>query len=367
MAQIVFEHVTKEFVDGKRGKVIAVNDASFTIEDKEFVVLVGPSGCGKTTTLRLVAGLEMQTKGNIFIDDKLVNDMHPKDRNIAMVFQDYALYPHMTVYENMSFGLRNLKQPMDEIDRKVKEAARMLGISELLDRLPRELSGGQRQRVALGRTIVRQPKVFLMDEPLSNLDAKLRMQMRVELAQLHKRLEATIIYVTHDQVEAMTLGQRIVVMDDGLIQQIAPPEELYEKPSNLFVAQFIGSQTMNVIEVDCDGDSVITPEFAVAIPSYLKPKINRYKGKKLILGIRAEDIYLKEEASHLDPQNSVTTQIRVVEYLGAQKMVYFDIQGRICTAQAPTSLSTPEGASQTFIFDMSKAHLFDPETGKAIR
>src|SRR5690554_2191975 len=243
MAKVIYEHVSKKFPNG----ILAVNDANLEIKDEEFIVFVGPSGCGKTTSLRMVAGLEEITSGNIFIGDNIVNDVAPKDRDIAMVFQNYALYPHMDVYNNMAFGLKLRKFPKPEIDRRVKESAKILGIEHLLDRKPKALSGGQRQRVALGRAIVREPQVFLMDEPLSNLDAKLRGQMRAEISKLHKRLETTIIYVTHDQIEAMTMGERIVVMKDGFIQQAATPEEIYNNPVNLFVAGFIGSPSMNFI------------------------------------------------------------------------------------------------------------------------
>ncbi len=251
MATIVFDQITKTFIDGKKGGAFtAVNKANFEIKDKEFLVFVGPSGCGKTTSLRMIAGLEKQTEGNIYIDDQLVNHVHPKDRDIAMVFQDYALYPHMSIKQNLSFGLKNMKTEKTVIDDKVEYASKILGLDELLERKPRELSGGQRQRVAVGRAIVRDPKVFLFDEPLSNLDAKLRVQMRIELAELHQRLGATIVYVTHDQVEAMTLGQRIVVMNKGEIQQIASPQELYAKPANMFVAGFIGSPAMNFLPAE---------------------------------------------------------------------------------------------------------------------
>ncbi|HEY8497197.1 MAG TPA: sn-glycerol-3-phosphate ABC transporter ATP-binding protein UgpC, partial [Limnochordales bacterium] len=254
MARVVLENVTKRY-----GNVVAVNKANLVIEDEEFVVLVGPSGCGKSTTLRMIAGLEEITEGNIYIGDRLVNDVPPKDRDIAMVFQNYALYPHMNVYDNMAFGLKLRKFPKDEIDRRVREAARMLGIEHLLDRKPKQLSGGQRQRVAVGRAIVREPAAFLMDEPLSNLDAKLRVQMRAELSKLHNRLRTTTIYVTHDQTEAMTMGDRIVVMKDGFIQQVGAPLEIYENPNNVFVAGFIGSPAMNFLNAVLrrDGDDVV--------------------------------------------------------------------------------------------------------------
>src|SRR5690554_686499 len=292
MASVTLERVTKRF-----GNVIAVDEASLEIRDKEFLVLVGPSGCGKSTTLRMVAGLEDVTEGNIYIGDRLVNDVPPKDRDIAMVFQNYALYPHMDVYNNMAFGLKLRKFPKSEIDRRVKEAARMLGIENLLDRKPKQLSGGQRQRVAVGRAIVREPKVFLMDEPLSNLDAKLRVQMRAELSKLHRRLEATVIYVTHDQTEAMTMGDRIVVMKDGFIQQVGAPLEVYEKPVNVFVAGFIGSPAMNFMEgvLRRDGETyfIDAKTFKLPIPAEKAASIKnlgKYVDKQVVLGIRPEDI-----------------------------------------------------------------------------
>ncbi len=290
MAKVLLEQVSKQF-----GTVVAVNSVTLEIPDKQFTVLVGPSGCGKTTCLRLVAGLEEASAGNIYIGERLVNDVAPKDRDIAMVFQNYALYPHMSVYDNMAFGLRLRKYPRAEIDRRVKEAAEMLGIQELLARKPKQLSGGQRQRVALGRAIVREPQVFLMDEPLSNLDAKLRVQTRAEIKKLHARLQTTTIYVTHDQVEAMTMGDRIVVMKDGLVQQVDSPLNLYEKPANLFVAGFIGSPAMNFLEAKlARQDSKMFVDggvFRAEIPQAYIPKLSAWAGRPVIFGIRPEDIH----------------------------------------------------------------------------
>lgn len=366
MGEIVFENVTKEFRDEKRGSVLAVNNASFTIRDKEFVAIVGPSGCGKTTSLRMIAGLERQTKGDIYIDGRLVNDLHPKDRNIAMVFQDYALYPHMTVYENMSFGLRNLKVPKHEIDEKVQGAARIMGIEELLDRKPRELSGGQRQRVAVGRAIVRQPKVFLFDEPLSNLDAKLRIQMRVELAELHKRLQTTIVYVTHDQVEAMTLGQRIIVMDQGVIQQIAPPDELYQRPRNLFVAGFIGAPTINTTTVKYDGKRLVSPDFMAEVPESSRARLDGFEGRDVILGVRSEDIHDAQISLAQGHEARLVARVKVVEYLGAQKLAYFQLNGQTFTAQLPAASNVESNSDWTFVVDLGRAQLFNPEDGRAL-
>jgi multiple sugar transport system ATP-binding protein len=370
MAQVVFEHVRKEYEDDKRGKFTAVIDSSFTIEDQEFVVFVGPSGCGKTTSLRMVAGLEQQTSGNIYIDDRLVNDLHPKERDIAMVFQDYALYPHMTIAENLSFGLRNLKQPKAVIEQKVKEAAEMLGLANLLDRKPKELSGGQRQRVAVGRALVRNPKVFLFDEPLSNLDAKLRVQMRVELAELHKRLNATIIYVTHDQVEAMTLGQRIVVMNDGKIQQIDTPENLYKKPANLFVAGFIGSPAMNLVTGTLSGDELVLPTAKVKLAPAQQAQVDQYQGKSVVFGIRPEDLLdpemAKLSAEQTERYNSLSVLVQVVEYLGSENLVYFKIGDQRVTAKVGSESRITAGQQVELLFDPNKVHLFDPEHGQRI-
>ncbi len=320
MAKVIMERLKKHY-----GEVKAVRDFDLNIPDKEFLVLVGPSGCGKTTTLRMVAGLEDITAGNIYIDDKVVNNLPPKDRDIAMVFQNYALYPHMTVYQNMAFGLTLRKFPKEEINQRVREAAEILNIGELLDRKPKALSGGQRQRVAVGRAIVRKPKVFLFDEPLSNLDAKLRVQMRVELKKLHERLQTTIIYVTHDQVEAMTMGDRIVVMKDGLKQQVGAPLELYFHPANKFVAGFIGSPAMNFIEGDLisEGDVLFFQNkgFRLKIPAEKAAKMKGYPEKKVIFGIRPEDL---PEAPCALPGETVNVVVEVLEPLGSE--VYLNVQ-----------------------------------------
>ncbi|MBW2000272.1 MAG: sn-glycerol-3-phosphate ABC transporter ATP-binding protein UgpC, partial [Deltaproteobacteria bacterium] len=298
MANVLLKNLTKRFED-----VIAVNKVNLEIRDREFIVLVGPSGCGKTTTLRMIAGLEDITEGEIYIGDRLINNLPPKDRNIAMVFQSYALYPHMNVFDNMAFGLKMRKMPRGEIEIRVKKAAEILGIESLLERKPKQLSGGQRQRVAVGRAIVRDPQVFLFDEPLSNLDAKLRVQMRTELKKLHERLQATVVYVTHDQVEAMTMGDRIVVMKDGVVQQVGTPLELYNRPSNLFVAGFIGSPSMNFIPcrlVEEDGRLYLdTGDFKVVLPDFAVPKLAQVKERDLVFGIRPEDIYEEKEGQDL--------------------------------------------------------------------
>ena len=362
MAEVRFVNVVKEFEDENKGVVKAVNQSTFTVKDKEFLVFVGPSGCGKTTSLRMVAGLERQTSGDIFIGDRLVNKLHPKDRDIAMVFQDYALYPHMTIKENLSFGLKNLKTPKAEIEKKIQEAAQILSIEPLLDRKPRELSGGQKQRIAVGRAIVRNPSVFLFDEPLSNLDAKLRVQMRVELSELHKRLGATVIYVTHDQVEAMTLGERIVVMNGGEIQQIASPEELYEKPGNMFVAGFIGSPPMNFIHGRLEGSFIQTADFSFAIPEEKLSEYHAYQGKEVIFGIRPEDI-IPIEILSFPPENNVhTATIKVVEHLGAELLSYFSIGDEQITSRYSSDAKTKALEKKNLFFNLKKMQLFDPVT-----
>jgi multiple sugar transport system ATP-binding protein len=367
MARVEFKDVVKIYDDEKKGTFTAVKGSSFVIEDREFVVFVGPSGCGKTTSLRMIAGLERQTSGDITIGGRIVNDLHPKDRDIAMVFQDYALYPHMTVAENLSFGLRNLKRPKDEIERKVKEASAILGLDGLLDRKPRELSGGQRQRVAVGRAIVRDPQVFLFDEPLSNLDAKLRIQMRVELAELHKRLGATIVYVTHDQVEAMTLGERIVVMNQGEIQQIASPTELYNKPKNMFVAGFIGSPAMNFIDARiAGGAAVLDNGAAFRLPEPMARGLAAYEDKPVVLGIRPEHIYGEAMAPERAQGVRIETYVQVVEQLGAESLVYFRVGDRMVTARVHPELPVTLGARQPFVLDLAKLHWFDPQTEERI-
>ncbi|HEX6971561.1 MAG TPA: sn-glycerol-3-phosphate ABC transporter ATP-binding protein UgpC [Limnochordia bacterium] len=367
MAKVTLEHVTKRF-----GNVTAVNDANLEIRDKEFIVLVGPSGCGKSTTLRMVAGLEEITDGKIFIGDVLVNDVPPKDRDIAMVFQNYALYPHMDVYNNMAFGLKLRKFPRSEIDRRVKEAARILGITNLLDRKPKALSGGQRQRVALGRAIVREPKVFLMDEPLSNLDAKLRVQMRAELSKLHARLQTTAIYVTHDQTEAMTMGDRIVVMKDGLIQQVGAPLDIYDKPNNVFVASFIGSPQMNLLEgvLRRDGETYRfeTPAMKLTIDPERARQIRNlpaYVDKEVILGIRPEDL---DDGKLVKggPENTVVAMVDVTEPMGSEIVVYLSKGEHQFVARVDPHSDVEDGVEHPIVFDMKKIHVFDPETEERV-
>ncbi len=368
MAKIIFDHVTKEFVDDKKGRVKAVDDSCFTVEDQEFMVFVGPSGCGKTTSLRMIAGLERQTSGNIYIGDRVVNNLHPKERDIAMVFQDYALYPHMTIYENLAFGLKNLKTPKLEIEAKVKRASEILGLGDLLERRPRELSGGQRQRVALGRAIVRNPKVFLFDEPLSNLDAKLRVQMRVEIAELHKALGTTIVYVTHDQVEAMTLGQRIVVMNRGVIQQIATPDNLYNKPANMFVAGFIGAPAMNFLNCRIEQKHfVIDQDTVFGISQEYQKLCKPLIGREIVLGIRPEDIYDPHLAPNLKNPGTLHAAVKVVEKLGAENLFYFDRAGVTVTARISAQSRVMAGEHVELLMDLDKVHLFDKESGMAIR
>ena len=352
--------------------VVAVQEFSLDIKDKEFIVLVGPSGCGKSTTLRMIAGLEEISGGEMYIGDRLINDVPPKDRDIAMVFQNYALYPHMTVYKNMAFGLELRKMPKDEIDKRVREAAKILEIEHLLDRKPKALSGGQRQRVALGRAMVRNPAVFLLDEPLSNLDAKLRTSMRTEIIKLHKKLATTFIYVTHDQTEAMTMGDRIVVMKDGMIQQVDTPQNLYDYPCNIFVAGFIGSPQMNFLDgtlkkagdqfvVDLSGTEVPLPKEKTA-----DGKLDAYVGKTLKVGIRPEDIKDDEEFLEKHPNSHLSAEVEVSELMGAEIYLYLTYQGQNLMARvAPTSKSR-RGDKITVAMDTNKIHLFDPETEKTL-
>ncbi len=368
MARVVLEHVRKVYENG----FVAVKDATFTVEDGEFVVLVGPSGCGKSTTLRMIAGLEEVSEGAIYIDARLVNEVPPRDRDIAMVFQSYALYPHMTVYENMAFGLRLRKLSPEEIDRRVREAAAILGLETLLDRKPRQLSGGQRQRVAVGRAIVRKPKVFLFDEPLSNLDAKLRVQMRTELLKLHRNLKATMIYVTHDQVEAMTMGDRIVVLLQGIIQQIAPPMEIYNHPRNLFVAEFIGSPPMNLMQVTVTGESrglyVRSSDgaFQWAVPERYRSLLAAYQHRTVILGIRPEDLYVKGYVFTHHPTAPVSLVLDLVEPLGSELILHLRSPEHTIVARvAPVALPEP-GTQLELEVDLEKLHFFDPETEVAL-
>ena len=364
MASLSLKNITKTYSGG----FTAVTDFNLDIEDKEFIIFVGPSGCGKSTTLRMIAGLEEITEGELYIGDQLVNDVVPKDRDIAMVFQNYALYPHMTVYENMAFGLKLRKVPKDEIKKKVTEAAQILGIEHLLDRKPKALSGGQRQRVALGRAIVREPKVFLMDEPLSNLDAKLRVQMRAEIGKLHKKLETTFIYVTHDQTEAMTMGTRIVVMKDGIIQQVDTPSNLYMYPCNVFVAGFIGSPQMNFLNVtvECkeDGTYLRNGSFSIKLPDGKgkKEELKAYNGKEVIMGIRPEDIDDSEASISAMPDCVSTVNIELTEMMGAETYLYFKVEDVNFTARVNPRTTAKHGESIKVAFDANKIHLFDKET-----
>ncbi|PZN09374.1 MAG: glycerol-3-phosphate ABC transporter ATP-binding protein [Bacillota bacterium] len=370
MARVELRGVTKRF-----GQTVAVDNVSLTIEDGEFLVLVGPSGCGKSTLLRLIAGLEEVSEGEIYIDDRPVNDVPPKDRDVAMVFQNYALYPHMTVYDNMAFGLRMRKFPRDEIDRRVRQAAETLGLTHLLKRRPAQLSGGQRQRVALGRAIVRDPKVFLMDEPLSNLDAQLRVQMRTELARLHQRLGTTTIYVTHDQVEAMTLGDRIVVMRDGKLQQVATPHQLYAEPANVFVATFIGSPPMNLVRgtLRRDGEDIWFEAEAIRCPirgalaehaaAYLEGQSTR----PVILGVRPEHVISDPERVADLPEGRLEATVEVVEPLGAETYLYVAVGPHNLTVRTDPRMQVRAGDRLSLALDGDHLHLFDAETEQAIR
>lgn len=377
MAGLTLKGIYKKYPGG----VVAVSDVNLEIRDKEFIILVGPSGCGKSTTLRMIAGLEEISEGELYIGDRLVNDIAPKDRDIAMVFQNYALYPHMTVFENMAFGLKLRKVPKDEIERKVNEAAKILDLTHLLDRKPKAMSGGQRQRVALGRAIVRSPQVFLLDEPLSNLDAKLRAQMRTEIAKIHKKLGTTFIYVTHDQTEAMTMGDRIVVMKDGFIQQIDTPQGLYENPVNKFVAGFLGSPQMNFI------DAVLREEFGqyvvefgsedsktqrgvkyqIIVPeSKVNDELSSYVGKEIILGIRPESIHDEEMYLSNATTGVIDCTVEITEMMGAETYLYLLCEGTPLTARvSPRSTARPQDEIKVAI-DPNRIHIFDKETEKAI-
>ena len=363
MAQVVLKNLNKKY-----DEVHAVKDVNLTIRDKEFMVLVGPSGCGKTTTLRMVAGLEEITGGEISIGERVVNDLPPKDRDIAMVFQNYALYPHMSVYDNMAFGLKMRKFPKPEIAKRVKEAAEILGIQELLKRKPRQLSGGQRQRVAVGRAIVRHPQVFLFDEPLSNLDAKLRVQMRVELKRLHERLETTAIYVTHDQVEAMTLGSRVVVMKDGWVQQVGEPMEIYTRPQNKFVAGFIGSPAMNFIPVtinDAAGTLFAQANgFKVKVPADRQSKLGAYKGQPVTLGVRPEDLRVGALTDSGDL--SFDAVVEVVEPLGAEILLDVSAAGQSVVARVEPTVRAKTHEKIRLTFVPERIHFFDAKTEAVI-
>ena len=378
MASLSLKHIYKKYPGG----VIAVSDFNLEIQDKEFIILVGPSGCGKSTTLRMVAGLEEISSGELFIGDRLVNDVAPKDRDIAMVFQNYALYPHMTVFDNMAFGLKLRKTSKEEIRRRVEEAARILDIEHLLERKPKALSGGQRQRVALGRAIVREPKVFLLDEPLSNLDAKRRAQMRTEITKLHQKLGTTFIYVTHDQTEAMTMGTRIVVMKDGLIQQCDAPQVLYDKPCNMFVAGFIGSPQMNFIEgkVLKDGEDFFVEygsedtktragvKYKIKLPAEKNANdaLVPYVDKEVIIGIRPEHVHNEPNYLETMPEGIVEANVEVTELMGAETYLYMNSEGHSINARVSPANTARPGDTIKITIDPSRIHLFDKETEKTI-
>ena len=383
MAEVTLKHIKKVYPNtekkSKKGQkksnlmvtdegVLAVQDFNLDIKDREFIVLVGPSGCGKSTTLRMVAGLEEISGGELLIDGKRMNDVAPKGRDIAMVFQSYALYPHMTVRENMEFPLKLRKMPKDEMNKRVDEVAEILDITQYLDRKPKALSGGQRQRVAIGRAIVREPKVLLMDEPLSNLDAKLRVQMRIEIAKLHQRLGTTIIYVTHDQTEAMTLGTRIVVMNAGIVQQVDTPQTLYDHPCNQFVAGFIGSPQMNFVDATCKvvGDKVylVAGPSEIELPPAKAKKLieGGYAGKTVVLGIRPEDVHDEQMFIETSPNTVIEAKIRVYEMLGAEVFLYFDYEGSSMTARVDPRTTARTGDHVKFALDAEKIHVFDKET-----
>ncbi len=387
MASVTLRNLNKVFTDQQTKKEVhAVKDMNLEIRDGEFLVLVGPSGCGKTTSMRMVAGLEESTGGEILIGDRVVNDVAPRDRNIAMVFQNYALYPHMTVYDNMAFGLRLrmlppfYKQLMNwsetqtikaDIDKRIRETAKTLGIDQLLDRKPKALSGGQRQRVALGRAIVREPQVFLMDEPLSNLDAKLRVQTRADLIKLHRQLKVTTIYVTHDQVEAMTMGERIVVMKDGLMQQCDTPMELYKHPVNMFVAGFLGTPSMNFLhetKVTIDDDTATLENgFTVKVSGDRAKKLAAYNGKTVVLGIRPQDMVEKSfSGSIVHPSDTVRMQVDVIETMGAVKTLYLTVGKSSLVAEVDAESPAKELAPIDVVFDLDTVHAFDPSTEQAI-
>ena len=363
MATVTFDHVTKKY-----GDVLAVDDLNLAIADGEFMVLVGPSGCGKTTSLRMIAGLEEISDGTLRIGDRVVNDVPPKDRDIAMVFQSYALYPHMSVRDNMAFGLKLRKVPKADIEKRVADAAGILSLEKFLDRKPKELSGGQRQRVALGRAIVREPAVFLMDEPLSNLDAKLRVQTRAEIARLHQRLGTTMVYVTHDQVEAMTMGTRIAVMSDGLLQQVGTPQTLYDTPANRFVAGFIGSPSMNFVDVTLEGSGsegklAGAGGWTLNLPSRLKESVGAASGRKVIAGFRPEHLELDEAGSEAA---TFPGRADVVEYLGNEELLHVTAANQDIVAIVDSSNRVKPGDALTLALPYSKLHLFDAETGLSL-
>ena len=374
MAKVSVQNVSKIYPGEKGRDVTAVHDVTLEIQDREFVVLVGPSGCGKSTTLRMIAGLEEISKGDIYIGDRRVNDVAPKDRDIAMVFQNYALYPHMSVYDNLAFGLKLRKYPKAEIKKRVMDAAGILGIEDLLERKPKALSGGQRQRVAVGRAIVRQPKVFLFDEPLSNLDAKMRVQMRTEITKLHQRLQATMIYVTHDQVEAMTMGDRIVVMNNGVVQQTDTPLNLYNQPKNLFVAGFLGSPPMNFINgtLKEERGSLVFAEIQggtieLRLPAQERSRGREFIGKPMLLGIRPEDIELAQFSQNDDSRWSFPAIVDIVEPMGAETNLYLQTGAHTVVCRSQRALDHREaGHRLQFDINLRKLHLFDPSTGQRI-
>jgi multiple sugar transport system ATP-binding protein len=375
MARVVLENLVKVFPEKGGPGVTAVKNISLEIEDREFMVLVGPSGCGKSTTLRMIAGLEEITSGTVSIEGRVVNEVLPKDRDIAMVFQNYALYPHMTVYENMAFGLKLRKFPKADIDARVREAAAMLGLADLLTRKPKALSGGQRQRVALGRAIVRKPKVFLFDEPLSNLDAKMRVSTRTEISKLHARLGATMIYVTHDQVEAMTMGDRICVMKDGHIMQVAAPLELYDRPANLFVAGFIGSPPMNFFRgtlraagghVSFIEDNAVGKPLTIALDEALAAKTSQHLDKPVIFGIRPESIHDALTVASPDPERTAEVTVEVAEPMGAETLLYLDTGANTFVARVRPTDRFEAGQKVSVVFDPAQAHLFDPASEMAL-
>ena len=374
MAGLTLKGIYKKYPGG----VVAVSDVNLEIRDKEFIVLVGPSGCGKSTTLRMIAGLEEISEGELYIGDRLVNDIAPKDRDIAMVFQNYALYPHMTVFDNMAFGLKLRKVPKAEIERKVNEAAKILDLTHLLDRKPKAMSGGQRQRVALGRAIVRSPKVFLLDEPLSNLDAKLRAQMRTEIAKIHKKLGTTFIYVTHDQTEAMTMGDRIVCMKDGFVQQIDTPQNLYENPVNKFVAGFLGSPQMNFIDAELKeeyGQFIVEfgatngrgNRYQIIVPeSKVNEDLGNYVGKEIILGVRPESIHDEEMYLSNASTGVINTYVELTEMMGAETYLYLLCEGIPLTARVSARSTAKSGDEIRVAIDPNRIHIFDKETEKTI-
>ncbi|WP_211653254.1 ABC transporter ATP-binding protein [Planococcus alpniumensis] len=365
MSSLTLKNVKKEYDKG----VVSVQDFNLEIRDKEFLVLVGPSGCGKSTTLRMIAGLEDITEGDLYIGDKRVNDISPKDRGIAMVFQNYALYPHMNVYDNMAFSLKLSKMKKADIKTRVENAANILGLQDYLMRKPKALSGGQRQRVALGRAIVRDAEVFLMDEPLSNLDAKLRVQMRTEIQKLHRRLQTTTVYVTHDQTEAMTMATRLVVMKDGFIQQVGSPKEVYDEPDNIFVGGFIGSPAMNFLSGRLEGNQFVMGEVSVRVPdSKLKAlRDNDYDGKEVILGIRPEDIHDEPIFLEHSPDTKIRAAIEVAELMGAEIMLYSSVDNQDFVARVDSRFSVKAGETINMAFDMNKVHFFDKDSELRIK